>query len=129
MNTRLHVHDRFVVQVCAVTEYFEGLLEQARVEWRVQKDDVPRSIVAAEEVERRCALDRAVRSTDRARIFLKCANDGGVIIDECGCRGAARQRFESERTRTGKQIETARAVEPLRQPIEHGLASAIRRRS
>ena len=64
-----------------------------------------------------------------ARAFLQRADDHWIIVDQRRLRGAARQRFESERAGTREQIETTRAVEPRRQPIEQGLARAIGRRT
>ena len=127
MDTRFHIHDRFGVQMWTFAQYFEALFEQVRVERRIEKHDIPRTIVSAQEVERRCALNGAVGCADGARAFLQRANNDWIVVDECRRRCAARQRLESERTGPGEQIETTSAVEPRRQPIEHGLTRAIRR--
>jgi hypothetical protein len=51
-----------------------------------------------------------------------------IAFDEVGPSRATRQRFDAERTGTGEQVKTTRAVDHRHQPVEQRFAHAIRRR-
>ncbi len=52
-----------------------------------------------------------------------------VALDEAHLGGAARQRFQAQRAAAGEQIEAARCRDTAAQPVEQGLANAIRGRA
>ncbi len=125
MGTRFHIHDRFGVQMCTFAQ--DSRLRSSKFE----SNGGSRNTISQERLFLRRKSSAEARGwcsrLHRCARALSCNAriNGWIVVDERHLRCAARQRFESERTGPGKQIETTCAVDPRRQPIEHGLTRAI----
>src|SRR5579871_4835640 len=56
------------------------------------------------------------------------ADGRGIAVHEGHRSRPARERFQAQRTAAGEQVEAARAGQLRREPVEQGLAHAVRRR-
>src|SRR5690348_9074258 len=68
-----------------------------------------------------------IARADQLARRLQCVERRAIGFHHHDSRRAARRGLETERARTGEEIEATLAVEPLSEPVEERLAHAIGR--
>jgi fused signal recognition particle receptor len=123
----LEVHEAPGREPAARFEQGRGRAERGSRERRIQEHEVHRLGRMRQEA-RGVAMLQARAAGLGAPLVQQLAQgvDGAsVAVDERAARGAARERLEPERARTGIEVEATPAFEPALQPVEQGLAHAI----
>src|SRR5438270_260952 len=110
-------------------EVFQYALIICRI-WWIEEDDIENqsllSSVPSQEL-RRLGMHNfyLVLNSQRVEILFNQRAHPAGLIDKRDVRRATRERFDSNRARTGAQIEKPRAFDPRRENIEQRLTQTI----